>query len=335
MLWPDRAEIAQESLTHFFADRWRVMRMAYPPERRETFNYWWLAHVVDARVDAYLRSGSARWLDEARRVAHGIRRRNRLSLYNGYFDDMLWYALALERLHRASGDAWALRDARLLWLRAAERGWNDTHGESLAWRTRQLDYKNTPANGPFAILSARLGALDHARRAFAWIDERMRGADALVRDGVNRTGDGAVDEWIFTYNQGLYLGAAVALHEATGDDAPLHRAVETAHAAVAALAPGGVFAGEDGGGDAGLFRGVFYRYAGQLLRRVDDAPLAAFVRGSTDALWEHGTRGPWLLAGDDWRRPAETPVTLATELSAVMAVEMRAALEAPAGRSAG
>lgn len=165
------------------------------------------------------------------------------------------------------------------------------------------------------------------------------GPDGFVEDGINREGDGRVDtQWRFTYNQGLYLGAAVALEgalhepELTGRDL-VGRALRTASTALAELAPGGVVGSEGGGGDEGLFKGVLYRYLGTLLDRIgttspDAAPLVEFVRSSTDRLWETGRRDGYLLAGDDWRRPAEPPVFYSTQLSAVMALELRASIEA-------
>ncbi|MEU4388343.1 hypothetical protein [Promicromonospora sp. NPDC023805] len=95
----------------------------------------------------------------------------------------------------------------------------------------------------------------------------------------------------------------------------------------------GVVGSEGGGGDEGLFKGVLYRYLGTLLDRIgttspDAAPLVEFVRTSTDRLWEASQRDGYLLAGGDWRRPAELPVFCSTQLSAVMALELRASLEA-------
>ncbi|MCC4908808.1 glycoside hydrolase family 76 protein [Microbacterium sp. cx-59] len=336
-VWDARADVAQLSIDRFFgAGERRMVHTTYPPRLREPFHYWWLAHLVDVRLDAFARTGASAWAGNARRVARSIRRRNHGSLFNDYFDDMLWYALALDRMHTLTGDERAGENARALWEHCVQHGWNDTHGASMAWRKQQLDYKNTPANGPFVILSARLGArgdaraLEYAGRGFEWLTTRMRGADGMVLDGVNRAGDGRVDGWRFTYNQGVYIGAASALFEATGDRALLGRASETASAAIAQLTAGAVFVGEDDGGDAGLFRGIFYRYLGGLLPHMGAdaaAPLADFVRGSTDQLWAHGLRDGRLLAGDDWREPATGRIALSTQLSAVMALEVRAALE--------
>lgn len=335
-VWDARADVAQLSITRFFgAGPRRLVHMTAPPRWREPFHYWWLAHLVDVRLDAFARTGAVAWAGEAQRVADSIRRRNGGSLFNDYFDDMLWYALALDRLHTLTGDVRAGESARALWEHCVQQGWNDTHGASMAWRKSQLDYKNTPANGPFTILSARLGArgdaraLDYAEHGFAWLTERMRTPDGIVLDGVNRMGDGRVDEWRFTYNQGVYIGAAVALFEATGDRGLLELACATARAAISELTAGEVFVGEDDGGDAGLFRGIFFRYLGGLLPHIEagGASLVEFARGSTDQLWAHGVRDGWLLAGDDWRVGAVGRVGLATELSAVMAVEARAGLE--------
>lgn len=340
LLWGHRADIAQQSIGHFFgASDERIMRTSFPGRLVEPFHYWWLAHLVDTRLDAFERTGRIAWARDAERVARGIRRRNHGSLFNDYFDDMLWYALALQRMHALTGDDGARTDARALWEHCLRRGWNDAFGQSMAWRTRQLTYKNTPANGPFAILSARLAVADgderallYAQRGVTWLNTRMRDADGIVWDGINRTGDGSIDRWLFTYNQGLAIGAAVALAEATGDVTPLAGAEQTALAAVRLLSVDGVFASEDDGGDSGLFRGIFYRYLGTLLPRLaPGAPgtveLTEFVRTSTDRLWEHALHDGWLLAGDDWRAAPPGRVTLATQLSAVMAVEARAGLE--------
>ena len=114
-------------------------------------------------------------------------------------------------------------------------------------------------------------------------------------------------------------------------------------AAVRELGAGGVFADEGAGGDEGLFKGVYYRYLGVLLAQLDPeceeaVTLSAFVRSSTDRLWETGYDGQWLLASDDWRHRQDGSVFYSTQLSAIMATELRAKLEtglgAPSGRYA-
>jgi len=339
--WSARADLAQRSLDHFFgAPAPQLINNSYPEADNAVFNYWWLAHVIDARLDAFQRSGDQAWLEAAEATSRNLRERNGGSLFNDYFDDMLWYALALLRLHEAGGSAEYLESAREIWSHVVEFGWNDQQGLSVAWHKEQLHYKNTPANGPFAILSARLYAIDgdeerlrYGLAAFDWLTATLVGADGFVEDGINREGDSRVDlHWRFTYNQGLYVGAAVALSRVSDRDDLLTLATRTALTAIRELSDGAVFGDEGDGGDEGLFKGVYYRYLGTLLGELDpdsaDAKiLAGFVRSSTDELWEHGQRDEWLLAADDWRHALDTPVHYSTQLSAIMATELRAALE--------
>ncbi|MFC8596929.1 glycoside hydrolase family 76 protein [Isoptericola sp. NPDC057191] len=367
--WAGRADVAQLSVDLLYgAAAPQLLHNAHPRPDDTTFNYWWLAHVVDCRLDAFSRTGEVAWLDAARATAANIRERNDGSLFNDYFDDMLWYALALLRLAEATPDdaerAAVEADVLALWEHVVEHGWNDVHGPSLSWRKQQPDYKNTPANGPLAILGARLARrtgdeayLDRALTTVAWLEEHLVGPDGFVEDGMGREGGTDVDtHWRFTYNQGLYIGACVELYRSTGDSGWLDRAERTAVTSVRELATGGVFRREGelvdddvpdtAGGDVGLFKGVWYRYAAELLDERAVPEVEDLLRSSTDALWTHGVvpfdavppadgapaaaveslrgAGVVLRAGDDWACAAPTQVGYSTLLSAVMALEVRA-----------
>ncbi len=334
------ADRAQQALDDHYGAPWpQLLHNGHPTGDDVVFNYWWLAHVIDVRLDAYLRTGDQHRLDAAIATCRNIRERNGESLFNDYFDDMLWYALAILRLHRATGDPAYRDDAATIWRHVVEHGWNDEQGPSLAWRKQQLDYKNTPANGPLVILSCRLAALlddqpylDYARQSFDWLTATLVDPETgFVEDGINREQDGRVDtQWRFTYNQGLYVGAAVELARTAADpDELITQATRTAATAIDELAPVGVFP-DEGDGDGGLFKGIFYRYLGVLLERLDPASAAAtrlrqFVIDSTDALIG-STDGGMLLAGNDWRKPRSGKIKYSSQLSAIMALELRARL---------
>jgi predicted alpha-1,6-mannanase (GH76 family) len=353
--WSDRADVAQRSLDHYFGTEWpQFLENSHPAGTGvpETFNYWWLAHVIDARLDAFERTGDASWRDQAEEGYRNIVERNGGQLFNDYFDDMLWFALAILRLHEATGRESYLDDAVAIWDHVIAEGWNDAGGASLAWRKQQLEYKNTPANGPLVILSLRLeravpdaGGRDfrgYATTAFEWLEANLVGDDGFVEDGINREGDGRVDtQWRFTYNQGLYIGAAVELARSMGEHGYLDRAGRTARTAIVELSDGSVFRDEGEGGDEGLFKGVFYRYLGELAselaagsREEDLAALGGFddfVRRGTDRLWETAFDGEWLRPANDWSASSDESIPYSTQLSAIMAIEQRVAIEARTG----
>jgi predicted alpha-1,6-mannanase (GH76 family) len=321
--------------------------MSYPTSARADleFNYWWLAHAIDAAVDAFERTGDPAHLERAGRVHRALRLRNGGRLVNGYFDDMMWLGGALARLGEASigqpggGERWLDRADRL-WRFAADRGWNLRHGASLAWRRRQLDYKNAPANGPFAILGARLERLRPAgrevlsRAAFDWMHVRLRDPETgFVADGIGREGGSARDDWAFSYNHGVYIGAALALHRLRPDPRLVEHASLTAVDLLDRLAPDGVFV-DQGAGDGALFGGITYRHLVDLAATDGvAAPIAerlrGFVAGSVETLWRTSERGGLLLAGPRWDAPPELPATLSAELGAVLATEASAALGRP------
>jgi predicted alpha-1,6-mannanase (GH76 family) len=346
--WGQRADRLQGSIGALYGAPWpQYLHNTVPFAEGDdaTFNYWWLAHLMDCRLDAYERSGDEQWLDEARTVHRNIVERNAGSLFNDYFDDMLWFALATLRLAELGGEQRYEDDAVALWDHVVEHGWNDAHGPSLAWRKQQLEYKNTPANAPLAILGARLhrrtGKSDYLETAWAaldWLSRTLRRPDGFVEDGINRVGDGQIDvQWRFTYNQGVYVGAVLELEPYVDGRVALGDAVQTARVAIEQLSDGSVFYDEGPDGDEGLFKGIFYRYAALLAARLpvgsaDRELLDGFLRRSTDALWSAGLAGQddsagALLAGNDWSTPPSGRVYYSTELSALMATEQRAALE--------
>ncbi len=314
------------------------------------WNYWWQAHLLDCVVDAALRDSvpRARRRLLAERIARGIRIANGLRWTNNYYDDMAWLALALQRSDRHLG---ADRRGAIAGLTAdIDAAWTDDQGGGIPWR-RGDEFKNAPANGPAALLLARTGDVQRAADIADWIDRRLRNPDSdLIFDGLRPAPDGSTrfETTIYTYNQGVVLGAETelaVLRPGTADHS-VRRVARLVEAVQRNLSQGGVLAGH-AGGDSGLFSGILARYLALVAVRLpgDDpaatvarATASALVRRSADAAWSHALlpdgAGSDPVFGPDWSRPAVTPTDdhpperdLSVQLSGWMLLEAAAALE--------
>ncbi|MCC3376866.1 glycoside hydrolase family 76 protein [Cohnella sp. REN36] len=336
-----RAETAQEELIYsFWNERLGIMNQLapYEPTCNDHFVYWWHAHVIDALADGYERTRNAAYLDRVDRVIEGVRRLNGGTLLHNYYDDMEWMALALLRVYDATKRERYRTEADILWA-SIQTAWNDHMGGGMAWKKDQLDYKNTPANAPAAILAARLYQrferpedLQWALRIYEWNRANLVDPETgFVWDGMNRQGDGKIDyDWHYTYCQGVYIGAGLELYRIIGDSGYLEDAVRTADAAIARFTlPDTGLLPDEGKDDCGLFKGIFVRYLHELLKlRPERSNIRELLLRNADALWETG-RSEQGLISRSWTAPVETEVQLCAQLSGLMLLEMAAAL--PAG----
>ena len=300
--------------------------------RRATWHYWWQAHLLDCLLDAELRAPHAARRRQIAALARSHRLRNLGVWTNSYYDDMAWLGLALLRAADVAhvdrrGPAAALG-------RTLASAWDAAPSGGIPWRRRDT-FRNAPANGPAALLLARLGDTRRAAAVADWIDARLRDpASGLILDGV-RDVEG-LEPLIYTYCQGVVLGAELELARLLPDE-PRHaaRVCRLVTAVADQLAPGGVLVG-CGAGDGGLFAGITARYLalvatglpGDGAAEVGARRTAAHVvASSAAAAWANRQDAQGPLFGTDWSTPAVgVPPDLSVQLSGWMLMEAAAAV---------
>ncbi|RFZ85072.1 glycosyl hydrolase family 76 [Mucilaginibacter terrenus] len=305
------------------------------------YNYWPQAHTMDVFTDAFLRTKNEVYKQRMKSLLNGTKISNGNKLQNEYYDDMEWLALSTLRAYEATGDADYLAAATTLWT-DIKTGVNSNQGGGIAWRKSQLDYKNTPANAPAIIFAARLYRLQKnqadltlAKELYTWLKTTLVDpSSGIIWDGINGNHDGQISKNKFTYNQGVFIGAALELYNVTGDGTYLADAVRTATATIKDLdiSPGGLLKSE-GQGDGGLFKGILVRYLTLLTLKEDVASTdrdayAKFLKYNAETLFAKGISRPDYLVSPDWKTKPSGAIDLTTQISGVTTMEAAATLKA-------
>lgn len=334
--WSKIADSAQSSLPLFYnaGGKYYTVNNNSP----DWTQYWPTAHVLDVLVDAYLRTNSASVKSRMDDLLTGMFAKNGNTWVNHFYDDMEWMGLASLRAFQATNDTKYKTIIDVLWPDIRNGYTNDLDGG--VWWNKDRGSKNACSNGPAAILGARMyrqfgntGDLDFSKQVYHWEKAKLYNAvsgavyDNIDKNGVIQSSPG----WVFTYNQGTFLGAAYELYKITNDVAYLADAVKAADYAISNLVTNGLLKSE-GEGDGGLFKGVFVRYLTLLvidggLTSDKRSSYISFLKKNAETLWGRGTNKQYPLFGASWESKPGTQTDLTTQLSGVMLVEAAATLK--------
>lgn len=305
-----------------------------------TFNYWPQAHMLDVLLDGYLRTKNTQYTLRMKALLNGIKVENHGAYPNEFYDDMGWLVNASLRSYSATSDADYLNVAKLLYTEI-QGGVNNTAGGGVAWQRSQLYYKNVPSTGNAVIMAAKFYELQAnaadltlAKSLYTWMKTTLVTSSGIVYDGINRLQDGKIDNWEFTYNQGLFIGSAIELYNCTKDPAYLQDATLVANNLLADpnLTSNGILK-DEGQGDGGLFKGVAVRYLTALtqLADLDDSnrsKYASFLKQNAQTLYYSGIARPSFMINSNWASLPSGSTDLTTQLSGVMMIEAAAKLKA-------
>ena len=179
-----------------------------------------------------------------------------------YYDDNAWVGLNLVHTYLLTSNPSDLTLAQDQ-FNFDVSGWDtsatDTCPGGVFWEDAAGSQRNVTANGASAELGLELDQLtgDNSDLAWAtlmyrWAVTCLRTPGGLYNDHINA--DGSVNSTIWSYNQGVMVGAGVLLDKLTGTSAYLSQAEQTASAALLYFGTGSTLINQ---GPA--FNGIYFR----------------------------------------------------------------------------
>jgi predicted alpha-1,6-mannanase (GH76 family) len=303
--------------------------------------YWIFAQGLDAILDGVTRTGGR----YAGLVETFYLAQDAVGWTRDFYDDENWMALALLRAFDVTGKQAYLTRAESLFTDIMTTA-DDTSCcgtvKGGLWWDRPHTQKATASNAGAVVTAVRLFQrtnkapyLAFAKRVWKfWDDNMVDRTTHAVSDHVNAPG-GEVVKYKFTYNEGIMIGACLALYDATHEKPYLDEAHAIAAYMVASetiATPEGrvLFDGTESActGDCPQFKGIGYRWLA-LLHAIDPRADYQEVLAASAASLVKTARDPATRNfGIDWSKP---PGTLGVEgsISASMALSIFAAQAGP------
>ncbi len=293
-------------------------------------SYWTYAQDWDVVLDGIERRGPLAYAGTVRMFWDV---QNARGWSRDYYDDENWMTLTLMRAYDLTGAT--------EYLDRAKANFDDIMGAwdvtccgpkkgGIWWRTAH-DSKVTAINAGAVVSASRLyeRTKDATYLAFAqkvydyWSTTMVDAKTGHVYDGISSAGD-INTAWSFTYNEGLMIGAAVALSHAEGGTArlPLAHQIagymlgkESASTSVGVILSDGK-CGKPGGDDGEQFKGIGARYLAQLYAtdptRVE---YKEFLRHSARAAFTLARDPGTGLVSCDWGGPYDANTNSVNSLS--------------------
>ncbi|MEP7184323.1 MAG: glycoside hydrolase family 76 protein [Rhodanobacter sp.] len=346
-----------------------VLMSSYDPAKAWFPSSWWNSAVALQTVGDYMqRTGDRRYLGQLDNTFEKDKGAFPAGVLSGdpllgnftsrAIDDSEWWALTWLQAYDLTGNRKYLNMAVTI-ANYVHGYWDTGTCGGGVWWNAERTYKNAITNGLWIRLTAELHNrmrgdklwLVRSREAWAWFkDSGMINAKGLVNDGLTDTCTNN-GQTVWSYNQGLAIGAGLELWRATRDPSIL---ATVRHLADAAIGPDGLVANgiltescdaldqtcDDNGKQ---FKGIFMRYWTDLDDTTHDRHYAAFLDQQGDSIWKNdrdaadrlGTRWSGATSDEhpnvfDWRTQASALSALIGDVPAWMPRESLAATMSPA-----
>ena len=346
-----------------------VLMSSYDPDKAWFPSSWWNSAVALQTIGDYMqRTGDRRYLGQLDNTFEkdkgafpgGVLSGDPLlgNFTSRAIDDSEWWGLTWVQAYDLTGNRKYL-DMAVTIANYVDGYWDTSTCGGGVWWNAERTYKNAVTNGLWIRLTAELhnrihgdrAWLERSRTAWAWFSgSGMINANGLVNDGLTDacTNNG---QTVWSYNQGMAIGAGLELWRATRDPQILTSVRKLADAAISAdgLVANGILTEscdaldqtcDDNGKQ---FKGIFMRYWTDLVDTTHDQRYASFLDTQADTLWNDdrdaagrlGTRWSGATSDDhpnvfDWRTQASALSALIGEVPVFTPLQSLAATMSPA-----
>lgn len=249
-------------------------------------------------------------------------------------DDSGWWAIAWIDAYDYTHDARYLNEAVTI-TNYVQQYWDTGTCGGGVWWDRERTYKNAVTNGQYLWLTTALHQriagdtvwLQRAKTSAAWYKASgMINSSGLVNDGLSSScaNNGST---VWSYNQGLAIGAFTELWRTTGDSSLLTTARTLADAAISSptLTSGGVLTESCDVGSASCddnqkqFKGIFMRNFADLAKATGSTTYRAYIQKQADTLWA-SDRSTLNVLGERWAGTSPNQTDWRTQASALEAL---------------
>ena len=253
---------------------------------------------------------------------------------NDYYDDEGWWALAWLKIYDLTKEHWYLQTAIEI-FEDMTKGWSGTCGG--LWWDKQHSQKVAIANALFLTVGAQLANrasdkdfyLSWAHKEWDWFKGTgMINEDYNINDGIDLVTCRNNNGIIWSYNQGVILGALLELYRAAPDDTYLAMAERIALAGIKRLSDlNGILhdpCEPNCGGDGPQFKGIFMRNLQELQLAIPNDRFKTFIDDNANSIWLNdrtsGNRLGLVWSGPFMGASASTQSSAADALVAALAI---------------
>ncbi|MCL2769446.1 MAG: glycoside hydrolase family 76 protein [Solirubrobacterales bacterium] len=217
---------------------------------------------------------------------------------DSFYDDNEWVGLELVRAYELQPEPQLLSQAQQI-MNFVIAGWQSqpelpcAGGVPFSTAANNTD-RNTITDGPGAELGVRLyqltgnsAYLQFAERAYEWVRQCLLESNGLYADHIETSG--TIDHSLWSYNQGVMIGAGVLLYQATQDGMYLAQARHTAAAALTH------FTLQRLDSEVPFFVSIYMRNLLYLDSVTHDPPGAKLAQEYVNHAWQHRVGGVFLF----------------------------------------